>query len=149
VAVQTELPANGFGGGFMRQIMRRGASGGLAVLLLMALLSCGQDQRLVAITVTPDAFTFSNAAAGEIVQYTATGQFVHPPETRNITHQVAWSSPTPDVIFVDANGVGTVTGIACGTNIPVTATGSSDLRLPPAGNIVTGTVTVNVQLAGC
>jgi hypothetical protein len=133
----------------MRSRMLRLAAGSLPLLSLLATLSCGHEQKLVSMTVSPNVFTFTNAAAGETVQYVATGQFVYPPETRDITRQVAWSVPTPDVIFVDANGVGTVTGIACGTNITVTATGSENLRLPPTRNIVTATATVNVALPGC
>jgi len=133
----------------MRSVVLRLAAGFFVFLSLVASLSCGQDHKLVAITVKPDGFTFSNAAGGETVQYTATGEFVHPPETRDITLQVVWSSPTPDVIAVNAKGLGTVAGVACGTNIPVTATASTNLRLPPSGNIVIGSATVNVKLVGC
>ena len=130
------------------QILRL-VAGSFVFLTLLTTLSCGHDQKLVAITVTPNVFTFSNAVAGETVQYKATGQFVYPPETRDVTRQVTWSVPAPAVIFVDVNGLGTVTGIACGTNITVTATGSENLRLPPTRNVVTATATVNVALVGC
>jgi hypothetical protein len=134
----------------MRQVVFRAAAGGVVLMSLIASLSCGQDRKLVSITVTPNAFTFNNAVTGETVQYTAMGQFVHPPETRDITTQVVWSTPTDVVAFnpSDPPGLATV-GTACGTNIPVNATASSNLHLPPTGNIVVGTATVNVKFVGC
>ena len=126
----------------MRSVVLHLAAGGFIFVCLVASLSCGQDQKLVSISVTPASFTFSNAVGGETVQFTAIGQFVHPPSTKDLTQQVTWSTPTPDVLTVDSHGLGTVAGVACGTNIPVTATAKTH-----AGPIP-GSATVDVKLAG-
>ena len=131
----------------MRQIINRGASGGLAVLFLLALLSCGEDHKLVAITITPDGFTFTNPVPGAtLASFKALGEFVHPPESRDITNQVVWSDAFPTIFKMDSTtGVATYQG-GCGTNLPITATASTDLRLPPTGNIVTATAVVNITV---
>jgi hypothetical protein len=110
---------------------------------------CGHDHVLIGVTVSPATFTLQNVVGGENIQFTATGEFVHPPGTRDISHQVVWSTPASDVITIDQNGLATVTGKACGTDIPVNATASQDLHMPPSGNVVTGTATVTVNLVGC
>src|SRR5258706_13005458 len=133
----------------MRQVVFRAAAGGILLLSLIPSLSCGQDQKLVAITVTPNGFTYSHPQAGIIATFTAKGQFVHPPETRDISSQVVWSSNFPAIFTVDpSTGVLRYLG-GCASNLPVTATASSNLRLPPTGNIVTGTALISITQTRC
>lgn len=133
----------------MRRSVVRIAMAGLTGVFLMALLSCGQDQRLVAVLITPNDFTYTNPQVGLLVTFTARGQFVHPPETRDISASVVWNSPFAAIFTVDP-----ITGVAnyvggCGTNLTVSATASSNLRVPPAGNIVTGAALVNIVQKDC
>lgn len=133
----------------MRSRMLRLAAGSLVFLSLLATLSCGQDQKLVSITITPNGFTFRNPQPGVIATFTAMGQFVHPPETRDISSRVVWSSNFPSIFRVDpSTGVLTYVG-GCAATLPVTATASSNLHLPPSGNIVTGTALISITLTGC
>jgi Bacterial Ig-like domain (group 2) len=130
---------------------------GFAVLiigatLLLSLSSCGRDQQLESISVEPQAETFgaSNipvfANAGAQVQLRALGNYIHPPVTKDITNQVTWTSNSPQMMTVDASGLLTVTGFACGdTLISATVqTNSSTGGLSSSGAIVTGSMTGSV-----
>src|SRR5258708_22337916 len=80
----------------------------VAIGAALSLPSCGHDQKLVSITITPSTFTFLTQAGSE--QYTATGTYIHPPATKDITSQATWkvddgvvamnaglASPSPDL----------------------------------------------------
>lgn len=58
-------------------------------------------------------------------QFTVTGSFIHPKETRDITTEVKWTSSTPAVASV-VNGLVTPSGTVCGGTI-ITATAGSAL----------------------
>ncbi len=133
----------------MRSVVLRLAAGGFILASLFASLSCGQDQKLVAITITPTDFTYTNPPVGTLATFTAVGEFVHPPENRDISSKVVWSGSFPAIFIIDAKtGIATYLG-GCGTNLPVTATASTNLHLPPSGNIITGTAIVNITVKGC
>jgi hypothetical protein len=133
----------------MPKVILRTAMGGLVLLLLVASLSCGYKHTLVAITVTPNGSTVTNPPIGFQLHFTATGEFVHPPGQRDITNQVAWSTPAPVIFSIDPKtGIGTYQG-GCGTNLPVVATASTNLQLPPSGNIVSGTATISIAQVNC
>jgi hypothetical protein len=115
-------------------------------------MSCGHDQQLVGITVTPDTETFGAASipvaddAGLSVQLRALGQYIHPPVTKDITDKVTWSSNTPDIAVVNSTGLLSATGLGCGGAI-ISATvlkNSSDGGLSSSGAIVTGSMQANV-----
>ena len=124
----------------------------VALCLLVGLSSCGHDQQLVGITVIPDVETFGapsipvSANAGAKVQLRALGSYIHPPVTKDITNQVVWTSNTPDMVTVDANGLITATGNACGGTI-ISATVTTDHssgNVSSTGALVTGSMTANV-----
>ena len=136
--------------------MNRKWSNSFAILVLIILsagfLSCGHEQQLVSITVTPATETFGAANipvpddAGLSVQLRATGTYIHPPVTKDITNDVVWTSNTPDMVTVSATGLITATGGACGgTLITATVTTNhSTGNIGSTGAIVTASMTANV-----
>ena len=131
----------------MARLALRILTGGFAFLGLLAILSCGSRHLLTGITVTPDNVTFTNPQQGsQFITFTATGHFQHPPGDRDITNQVVWSIAFPDIFTIDPKtGIATYVG-GCGTSLPVTATASTDLHLPPSGNIAQGTASISILL---
>lgn len=119
---------------------------------LLALNSCGHDQRLVSIAIQP---TVENVGATNIpvledagiqVQLRALGTYIHPPVTKDITNQVTWESNTVQMFTVTSAGLLTATGDLCGaTLVSATATtNTSDGGLSSSGAVVTGSMTANV-----
>jgi len=132
----------------MARLVLRVFTGCLTFVALAAALSCGDRHTLIGITVTPNGFTYANPQPGVLATFTATGHFIHPPGDRDISNQVVWSSSFPAIFTIDPKtGVATYIG-GCGTNLPVTATASTDLHLPPSGNIAQGTALVNITIGG-
>ncbi len=115
----------------------------LAALVLSS-VSCGHDQKLVSITVAPQGTTITGA--GLNLQFTATGNYIHPPESKDLTTKVIWKSEADQIIaFLDPSKPGLATsGGGCGTNLAITATVYSNPSNPPAGSVVVGTALVNV-----
>src|SRR6266446_6522981 len=60
----------------------------VAVGAVLSLPSCGHDQKLVSITIQPGTFTFLTQAGTE--QFTATGTYIHPPATKDVTSKATW-----------------------------------------------------------
>jgi hypothetical protein len=116
----------------------------LAALVLSS-LSCGHDQQLVSVAVTPQNSTITGA--GLELQYKALGSYVHPPEIKDITTKVIWQSQASQIIaFLNPSQPGLATsGAGCGTNLAITATVYSNPSNPSAGSVVVGTALVNVQ----
>lgn len=120
--------------------------------LLVSLSGCGHEQQLVGITVIPNVETFGAASipvianAGSKVQLRALGSYIHPPVTKDITNQVVWTSNTPDMVTVDANGLITATGNACGGTIisATVTTNHSTGNVASSGALLTGSMTANV-----
>jgi Bacterial Ig-like domain (group 2) len=114
--------------------------------------SCGHDQQLVSISIQPDTETFGDSKTPVIldrglnVQLRAFGSYIHPPVTKDITDQVTWTSNTPQMVTVDANGLITATGNACGNTLisATVTTNNSAGNLPSSGALVTGFMTANV-----
>ncbi len=118
----------------------------------LSLSSCGREQQLVSIQVQPTSETFGasdiqlSQDAGAQVQLRALGTFIHPPVTKDITSQVVWASNTPQMMTVDANGLVTVTGGACGSTL-ISATVTSNKSsggISSSGALVTGYMTGSV-----
>jgi hypothetical protein len=116
-----------------------------AALLLSSLSSCAHSQQLEGITVSPATFTyFSPAVSGSQpnqIPLTAYGSYIHPPETKNITNLVTWTSDEASVADVSSGGVltaGTLCGIA-----NISASYYTDGN--QSGNVVVGTMTVTVE----
>ena len=115
----------------------------ITVCLVAVMLSCGHDQQLVGITVTPSNTTINGIVT---VQYRAVGQYIHPPVSKDITSTVLWQSSSPSVIAFDpANpGQATPTGMGCGTNLTLSAVVYGNPANPAKGSAVIGNTTVNV-----
>jgi hypothetical protein len=113
---------------------------------LCAVQGCSEGQKLVGITVSPP--NTSITGSGLNVDYSAYGTYVHPPESRDLTHSVLWSSSSPQVVSIDpATGVAT-SSTTCGTNIIITAALYSKPGNPASGTVGIGTATVNVKQLG-
>ena len=110
----------------------------VAVGAVLSLPSCGHDQKLVSIAITPQAFTFLTEAGTE--QYTATGTYIHPPATKDVTAQATWK--------VDDGVVNLSAGLAAPDPKLGCGGGTISATLPEgtggAGNIVIGYATVTV-----
>lgn len=77
-----------------------------AATFLLNVSSCGYNQHLLSIQVQPAAgATFGAVDPGLIVNFTASGTYEHPPETKDITNLVTWQSNTPEVAQVTSAGV--------------------------------------------
>jgi len=91
------------------------ALGALMVMgAALALPSCGHDQKVVGITITPSTYTFlqpgfSPQAPNSTEQYTATATYIHPPATKDVTSQATWK--------ID-NGIATMSGPGLFTPTP-------------------------------
>ncbi len=131
----------------------RSRFGGAAAILLSLLVpSCGHDQQLVSISITP-AVEINGASnipvsqdAGLSVQLRAIGNYIHPPVSKDITNQVIWASDDTQIATVSATGLAVVTGFACGDAL-MSATvnkNSSAGGLSSAGAIVTANMTETV-----
>ena len=120
--------------------------------LLANLAACGHEQQLVSITIVPATENFGSAKTpvdldkGLTVQLRALGSYIHPPVTKDITNQVAWSSNTSDMVTVDSTGLITAAGTSCGGAIisATVTTNHSDGNISSNGAIVTGTMQANV-----
>lgn len=119
----------------------------LTAALLLSVSSCARSQKLVGINVTPQGATITLTGVGQQVttQFTAYGVYIHPPETRDITKTVTWTTDTPSVIesVSGSPGLFQTTGTGCGTNLGITATVYTDAN-NPSGNVVVGTSTMSV-----
>jgi hypothetical protein len=111
----------------------------VALGVALSLPSCGHDQKLVSIAITPQAFTFLTQAGTE--QYTATGTYIHPPATKDVTAQATWKVDD-GIVHMNAGLAAPDPMLGCGG-------GTISATLPEgtggAGNIMTGYATVTVD----
>ena len=122
------------------------------VSFLAGLPACGHKQQLISITVTPAEENFGSTKtpvdldAGLSVQLRALGSYIHPPVSKDITNQVTWTSNTPQMVTVDANGLIMATGQACGNTIisATVTTNRSEGDISSSGALVTGSMQANV-----
>jgi len=123
-----------------------------AALTLLNVVSCGDPQELVSISIQPSVETIGasnvpvGADAGIQVQLEAYGNYVHPPVTKDITDQVTWLSNTPQMFTVNSTGLLTATGDLCGGAIisASVTTNSDSSGVSSSGAQVTGFMTANV-----
>lgn len=103
--------------------------------------SCGSKQELVSISVAPSAgIVFGSPDPALFAQLTATGVYVHPPATKDITNEVTWTSDVTEVAVVSSTGRVTP-NTACGVaNVTASLQTNS-----PKGNIVSGTTSITVD----
>jgi len=106
---------------------------------VLSLPSCGHDQKLVGITIQPATFTFLTQSGTE--QFTATGTYIHPPATKDVTSKATWKVDD-GVVHMNAGLVSPDPLLGCGG-------GTISASLPEgtggAGNIVIGYATVTVD----
>jgi trimeric autotransporter adhesin len=111
----------------------------MAVGAALSLPSCGHDQKLVGVQISPTSFTFLAPAGTE--QYTATATYIHPPATKDVTAQATWAIDD-GVVEISAPGLVTPTTGACGG-------GTISATVPEgtggASNIMRGYATVTVN----
>lgn len=117
-------------------------------LLLLNLLGCADEHKLLSIDVSPQNSTITGA--GLNLQFTATGHYVHPLENKDITSTVVWASSADQIIsFANPSQPGLATsGLGCGTNLQISASVYSDPKTPANGSVISGVTTVNVQQPG-
>jgi hypothetical protein len=125
----------------------------MAVGAALSLPSCGHDQKVVSVTITPTTSTFLEPGftpppPNPTQQYTATATYIHPPATKDVTSQATWK--------ID-NGVATLVSPGLFTATPPPAgfstgpCGVADISASvPEGtggssNIVTAVATVTVN----
>jgi hypothetical protein len=113
----------------------------VVVAAFMAFPSCGFDRKLVSITIDPPGATIAGPLV--TVNFKAYGNYIHPPDTRDITDSVVWTSAAPKVISIVSNTGVATSGSFCGTNITITATWYSNPQTQ-TGSVVVGTAPVTV-----
>jgi hypothetical protein len=128
--------------------MRKWFGAVLLTVIAIALLNtsgCARDQKLESITLSPaGGFVFEGFnAAG---QFTAYGNYIHPPETKDISNQVTWSLNIKNFGTISQTGLVTYTrGDGCGSG-QVSATfnntnGSVVVATAPVSGANSGTST--------
>jgi len=121
----------------------------IAVLMAVAAVllsqpSCGHNQHLVSISITPSSVTFLSPTTDITFQLKAYGAYIHPPETKDITSQVTWQSLSTDLVLVTNAGVVSTSQTGhCGVTA-VTASVYTDSG-NPNGNVVTASATMTVD----
>jgi hypothetical protein len=121
--------------------MRHKWSGLVAIWAAATLLpSCGSNQHLLSINVTPAAVVFGAADPALFAQLTATGVYEHPPATKDLTSQVTWASSVTLVAQVTSAGK-----VTPNTNCGVSTVTASLTTNDPTGNVITGTTSVTVD----
>jgi hypothetical protein len=85
-----------------------------AATLLLNASSCGFNQHLVSISVAPSGATFGAVDPSAFVNFTASGTYEHPPQTKDITSLVTWHSDTPQVAQVTSSGA-VSPNVGCGS----------------------------------
>lgn len=97
--------------------------------------SCARSQTLESITLSP-AGGFVFEGFGAAAQFTAYGNFIHPPETKDVTDKVTWSLDVQNFGNVNQQGVVTYTRTdGCGSG-QVNATYNNPPGQPSASVIV-------------
>ncbi len=116
----------------------------LIVLWLSGLggFGCGNRQKLLSISVTPTTGAFLSPDAALNIQLTATGTYVHPPATKDLTDQVTWTSDVPQLVTVSSTGLISPAGTG---NCGVANITASLLTNDPKGNVVSNAMTVTVD----
>ena len=101
-------------------------------------LSCGNQRKLVSIQVQPGSAKFLTPTTLSPIVFTSLGTYKHPPDTRDITKQVAWKTDNPDLLNI-GGGIVTPKG-GCGI-------GDISASVNDGGNLIIGYATVTVNNA--
>jgi hypothetical protein len=133
------------------------ALGALVVVgAALSLPSCGHDQKVVSLTITPTTSTFLQPGfipppPNPTQQYTATATYIHPPATKDVTSQATWKIDN-GVATMSSPGLFTATpppaGSPPGTTGPC-GVGDISASVPEgtggSGNVVIAVSTVTVD----
>ena len=122
----------------MKEVWRRCALGAALILTATNFLSCMHELKLVSITVHPAAFTFPTPDPTVQGVFTALGNYIHPPDTRDITDKVTWKTDVPQLIQINGGVVSPQPGNVCGI-------ADVSASLQDNGNLVIGYATVTVN----
>jgi hypothetical protein len=105
--------------------------------LLFSLSSCGYNQHLISLSIAPSAGAqFGGVDPALFVDFTATGTYEHPPQTKDMTTLVTWKSDTPQVAQVSTGGVVTPNTNCGAANITATFYDSPNLVTSNSAHIV-------------
>jgi len=124
----------------------------IAVGTLLTFPSCGHDQKLVSLTITPTTFTFlvPYPTTGT-EQYTATATYIHPPATKDVTSQATWKIDD-GVVTMSTPGLFTPAPPPAGSPVgtpPPCGGGDISASVPEgtggSGNVVIAVATVTVD----
>jgi hypothetical protein len=74
--------------------------------------SCGHQQKLVSLQISPQTFTFLTPSGSE--QFSAIATYIHPPETRDVTSLATWAIDDNVVAYTGPGSVTPVGSGACG-----------------------------------
>jgi hypothetical protein len=111
----------------------------------LSLPSCGHSQKLVSLTVTPQTVVYPTPQAGQ-VDFSAVGTYIHPPETKDITSQVTWSTDIPELLTLNYQNVaGAVAPNGSGNCGVADIIATAPEGTGGAANIVQGVATVTVD----
>ena len=110
---------------------------------VLSLPSCGHDQKLQSITISPAAVTYQSPQSVSAV-LKAYGTYIHPPATKDISAEVTWATDVPDMLVLTPLTDGEQVGPngACGI-ADVSATAPEGTG--GAGNIVVGYATMTID----
>ena len=121
--------------------------------LFLGISSCGHNQHLTSIQVTPSGATFNSV--GSSIRFKALGSYDHPPETKDITGLVQWSVDSQN--FVSITDTNLVTAISiCGSgnltasfyDSPNYVSGSAFLTGGGSGTAACNQAVLTVNIAG-
>ena len=119
---------------------------GIVVLVVVAsgmlnTSGCAHGQKLVSINLSPaGGFVFGGPGASG--QFTAYGNFIHPPETKDVTDQVVWSIDIENFGTITAQGLITYQRTdGCGSGL-VNATYNNPPG-NPSGSVIVGSAPVS------
>ncbi len=122
---------------------------GLAVGLLvlagtvLSLPSCGHDQKLQSIQISPATVTYQTPQSVAAV-LKAYGTYIHPPATKDISSEVTWATDVPSMLVLtpQTDGEQVAPNGVCGI-ADVSATAPEGTG--GAGNIVVGYATMTID----
>jgi len=119
------------------------ALGALVALgAVLSLPSCGHDQKLVSLEIQPGTFTFLEPYPTTLTeQYTATGTYIHPPATMDVTNQATWKIDDGAVTMTAPGKFTPAPGYCGGGNISATVPAGTG----GASNVMIAYATVTVD----
>jgi len=122
----------------MKEVWRRCALGAALILAATNFQSCMHERKLVSITIHPTAFTFPTPDPDVHGDFTAFGNYIHPPDTRDITDKVTWKTDVPQLLQINGGVVSPQPGNVCGI-------ADVSASMQDGGNLIIAYATVTVN----